>query len=270
MNCEEAKLKFADNLRHDSPDKPALDFEFQAHLVDCPACREEWNLARSAWETLDLLPVPEPSRAVRDRFYQALETYDRAHHQERAVKPKQASRWLAWWPMHPGLQFGLSAMLLVVGITAGYELGGRERSHAEVSQLRGEVSNMRQLVTLSLLQQQSASDRLRGVSWSYRVEQSDTEVLSALLHAVNQDQNVSVRLAAVDALRNFGDSPVARKGITQSLLKQSSPMLQIALVDLLVELHERPAVQAIRMLLATPDLDPSVKKKVEWALQQLG
>ena len=33
---------------------------------------------------------------------------------------------------------------------------------------------MRQLVALSLMQQQSASDRLRGVSWAYQVEPSDT------------------------------------------------------------------------------------------------
>ena len=56
---------------------------------------------------------------------------------------------------------------------------------------------MRQLVTLSLLQQQSAGDRLQGVNWSYRVEQPDTAVLAALLTTVNHDPNVNVRLAAV-------------------------------------------------------------------------
>lgn len=266
MKCEEARLKFPDGLREESADQPALDFEFQAHLVDCAACRNEWNLARSTWKAMDLLPVPEPGHDMRERFYRTLEAYDRG----RGEKTKLASRWLAWWPMHPGLQFGLSAALLVIGIAAGYELGGRERSHAEVAQLRGEVGNMRQLVTLSLLQQQSASDRLRGVSWSYRVEQSDTEVLSALLHTVNQDPNVSVRLAAVDALRNFGDSPVARKGMTQSLLKQSSPMLQIALIDVLVELRERSAVPTLKLLLTAPNLDASVKTRIESALLQLG
>ena len=50
-----------------------------------------------------------------------------------------------------------------------------------VAQLRGEVSSMRQMVALSLLQQQSAGERLRGVSYAYQVPSSDTEVLSALL-----------------------------------------------------------------------------------------
>ena len=59
---------------------------------------------------------------------------------------------------------------------------------------------MRQMVALSLMQQQSAGERLRGVSWAYRVESSDTEVLSALLYTVNNDQSVNVRMAAVEAL----------------------------------------------------------------------
>ena len=50
------------------------------------------------------------------------------------------------------------------------------------------------------MQQQSASDRLRGVNYAYRVEQSDPEVLGALLTTVNHDPSVNVRLAAVDAV----------------------------------------------------------------------
>jgi HEAT repeat protein len=81
---------------------------------------------------------------------------------------------------------------------------------------------------------------------------------------------VNVRLAAVDAMRTFSDSSVARKGLTQSLGKQSSPLIQISIIDLLVELHEKQAVPAIRFLLASKDLDENVKKRIELALQQLG
>ena len=65
---------------------------------------------------------------------------------------------------------------------------------------------MRQMVALSLMQEQSASERLRGVSWAMPRAVDDTEVLSALLTTVNQDPNVNVRLAAVDALRIRGQS----------------------------------------------------------------
>ena len=100
-----------------------------------------------------------------------------------------------------------SAALLVAGLGAGQWLGGRQHSRADLVALQDEVDHMRQLVTLSLLEQQSASERLRGVDYAYRVDQSDTQVLVALLHAVNHDPNVNVRLAAVDALRKFAANP---------------------------------------------------------------
>ena len=92
--------------------------------------------------------------------------------------------------------------------------------------------------------QPACGDRLRGVNWAYRVEQSDAEVLAALLSTVNHDSNVNVRLAAVDAIRNFSDSPVGRRGLVQALNKQSSPLVEIAILDQLVELHEKSAKPA--------------------------
>jgi hypothetical protein len=124
----------------------------------------------------------------------------------------------------------ISFALLVMGVGMGYEM--RPEKHevqpvagSEVAQLRGEVSNMRQMVALSLMQQQSAGERLRGVSWAYRVESSDTEVLSALLSTVNNDASVNVRMAAVDALHAFGASPVTRTAIVQAIPRQTSPLV---------------------------------------------
>ena len=95
---------------------------------------------------------------------------------------------------------------------------------------------MRQLVALSLMQQQSASERLRGVSWAYQAEPSDREILEALVAAVNDDANVNVRLAAVDALRRF--RRVRRPGRPWwSAPEQSTPIVQVALIDLLVDLR---------------------------------
>jgi hypothetical protein len=72
------------------------------------------------------------------------------------------------------------------------------------------------------------------------VDQSDTQVLAALLHAVNHDPNVNVRLAAVDALRKFAGNPVVKGSLDQSLVKQDSPMVQLALIDFIVDTRDKP------------------------------
>jgi HEAT repeat protein len=128
---------------------------------------------------------------------------------------------------------------------------------------------MRQMVALSLMQQQSAGERLRGVSWAYRAEPSDTEVLSALLSAVNSDPSVNVRMAAVESLHQFGASPVTRTAIVQSVSKQTSPLVQIALIDLLVDLKVTEASAELKTLAADASVDPSVQQRAKWALGKL-
>ena len=114
--------------------------------------------------------------------------------------------------------------------------------------MRGQVESLRQLVALSLLQEQSPSARLRGVNYSYQMTQPDREVQQALLHAVNHDTNVNVRLSAVDALAKFASNPEVRRALVDSLPVQDSPLVQIALIDLLVQLNARDAAPAMQKL----------------------
>src|SRR5207237_2437793 len=103
----------------------------------------------------------EPGREMRGRFYQALTAYQEGLESKRSVS--------SWWPKQPAWQMAAAFTLLVAGLGIGYGMRP-EKPREEVTQLREEVTSMRQLVALSLLQQQSASERLRGVSWAYRAE----------------------------------------------------------------------------------------------------
>ncbi len=129
---------------------------------------------------------------------------------------------------------------------------------------------MRHLVTLALLQQPSASDRLRGVNWSYQIQRPDSAIFEALLRALDSDPNVNVRLAAVDALHQFARDAEVRKGLLRSLAEQQSPLVQIELINLMVELKERESVPVLRQLSQRPELNPAVRERTEWGLQKLG
>jgi hypothetical protein len=252
---------------------PEANSECRAHLAECSQCREEWKSVRGAWDAMEELPDMEPSHEMRTRFYQMLEAYEAGRRENMtAARPARQGFWS--WLQQPAFQFAAGVAMLALGVAIGhYALaGGAAAGHGsqEVAQLRGEVQNMRQLVTLSLLQQQSAADRLQGVTWSYRVPASDTEVLSALLNTVNHDASIDVRLSAVDALKAMsGASPVARRGLVQALAKQTSPLVEVAIVDALVDMREKQAVNAIESQLAKPDLEPTVRKRFETAVRQL-
>ncbi len=273
MTCAESKLVLSEYWSHTLDEAEELAFE--AHIATCDACRRDAEQLGALWRGLALIPAEEPGPQVRARFYDSLAAF--RHGLESAPKHGWRERLLALWPKQPAWQMAVSFALLVVGVGVGYAVHpgqtkpevGTTSGPSEVAQLRGEISNMRQMVALSLLQQQSAGDRLRGVSYAYQVPSSDTQVLSALLATVNTDPNVNVRLAAVDALHGFGASEVTRAAVIQSIRKQDQPMVQIALIDLLVDLHETEARPELAKLAADDKVMEAVRQHAQAAIGKL-
>jgi len=125
-------------------------------------------------------------------------------------------------------------------------------------------------VALSLLQDQSAGSRMRGVTYSVQMAQPDSQVEQALLYAVNHDPNVNVRLSAVDALEKYAADPQIRRALVDAVPLQDSPLVQVALIDLLVQLDDKDSAPALRKLAQDGQADEMVRQRATNAMQKLG
>jgi hypothetical protein len=268
MNCDTCKELIVDSLAGTLSGTAGEELEL--HLAECSACREQEAEIRPLWQNLGLVSAGEPGPAVRPRFYEMLEAYQHGLTQARRPLRDRLNQWMSgWWPRQPVWQAAVAVLCLAAGLGGGFLSQTREQEEPKLTQMSEEIRNMRQLVTLSLLQQQSASDRLRGVNWSYRLELPDSEVLSALLHTLNSDENVNVRLAAVDALYKFADSSMVRRSLRQSLPAQRSPIVQIALMDMLADLKDPQTATVFREVLNRENLNPEVKQRLEKYIPRL-
>ncbi len=57
------------------------------------------------------------------------------------------------------------------------------------------------------------------------------------------------RLVTLEALTQYADNATVREGLVKSLASQDSPMVQVALADLMVKMREKRSVKALRTLL---------------------
>jgi len=137
------------------------------------------------------------------------------------------------------LKIAAGISILIIGFFIGNYYGTSDKD--ELAQLRVEIETTKQLVMLSL-QQESASQRIKGVTVSQQIEIADDEIIGALIFTMNNDENVNVRLAAVNALTNFISIPKVRGALIESLGTQNKPVLQIRLINIMVELQEKLAV----------------------------
>jgi len=258
MICERVRERIPECLTG-SLDHAARE-SLLAHLETCPACRAELADLNAVWRGLGSLPEPEPDPAMRGRFLEVLEAYQAG----RASGPgRQVMNLPHKW------QAGLAFALLLVGVCLGRYVAEPRGASPDVARLQGQVESLRQLVTLSLLQEQSPSSRLRGVTYSYQMAQPDAQVEQALLYAVNHDSNVNVRLSAVDALEKYAANPRIRRALADAVPVQDSPLVQIALVDLLVQLNDKEAAPALRKLAQDAQADNQVRQHAAWAIQRM-
>jgi hypothetical protein len=280
MNCDEAVDLLTESLAAPLGRRAAAELE--AHLAGCESCRAEaWELRRT-WKELERLPEETPGEEMSARFSAMLAPHLAAARRRSAVRrlTERAvaglERHLERWLPHRALaQAGLAAAALAAGVmlgsghwpgSGGGNAGARQ---TEIAGLRQEVRSLSQLVTISLLKQDSASERLRGVSFGSQSGAGDERVLGALLDTLGHDPDVNVRLAAVDALAPTVGRPLVRDQLLQEVARQPSPMVQIALIDVLLAHDRAGSRQRLLDLESQPALDPTVRDYLRSRLHQL-
>jgi putative zinc finger protein len=271
MNCERVAQLLPDylqgNLGHDEDD------QLEDHFQQCTNCAQEAAL----WKDLAHLPVAQPGEALRANFEAMLVAYREGRREQSRAASKAFGRWFGWsvgdW-LRPAIAGVAAALaLLVAGFYAGrYGSAGNApqlQAQSQLAEMRTELGSMRQLMVLSMLQQQSATERLQGVSYSTQDAHLDPQILAALVHTLRYDASVDVRLAALDALSRHGNQPQVRTGLVDALEARQSPLVQIALIDLLVELHDAGARGQLQRFQQDLHVDRSVRERAAWALSKL-
>ena len=268
MNCERIREQIPEALAGRLA--KATREELVEHLEGCAACRTEVAELNAVWRGLeavksDMEPVPESGAKV--RFQDMLAAYQAG--MEAALAPARKNN-VTPFPSRPIWQAAMAAGLLLGGLMLGRSLpSGSGGGSAEMAQLRSQVENLNQMVALSMLQGQSPSARMRGVTYSEKIAQPDPQVLDALLQAVNHDSSVNVRLSAVDALQKFGGDPEVARAMVSSIAGQESPLVQIALIDMLVQLNARVVGGELARLAQDSRIDEMVRQRLTWALPKL-
>ncbi len=272
MKCEEISPLLPDYLKGELPAEQSV--LVKEHMAQCAECSQD----AAMWEKLAAVPEERPSPALRARFDAMLASYQEGRWEKRHLASErekfQGVGAIFAWLRTPALSVAWAFVLLVGGFVAGRYVDRGNSNDQQMAQLHSELQSMKQLVVISMLQQQSASERLQAVSysrsWSTPQAEPDPKVLSALLRTLHDDPSVDVRLAALDALTRYGGHPDVRKGLIDALEGQQSPLVQVALIDALVDIHDSSAIQQLKKLQQDPKADPTVRKHAEWGAAQLG
>jgi len=202
------------------------------------------------------------SKRLDDNFYQMLSLESTASNTPAKVIPLR-KRFSREWQIAAGF-------LLMFSLLTGVLLMNNNQHRQEMVLMQQTLKQNQQMM-FNLLEGESASARIKAVNFStLSPANANTETFEALAKVLNSDDNLNVRLAALDALTQFVDSPEIRKILIEALEKQNEPITQIALIQALVQLKEKGVVPQLQNLINHPNLEKPVKDEAYNGLIQLG
>lgn len=204
------------------------------------------------------LQTPELSSGLDARFHAMLR-------QEKGVGGSAWKNFFSWPQFAP--RFALAGVTLLIGLTAGYLFHSTAQKDEQIGDLSKEVGTLKEMIMLSMLEKESATDRLKAVSLTEEMDQASTKVTKALIHTLNNDENVNVRLAALDAIRPYSKQSDVREALIRSIALQKSPLVQVALAELMVQLQEKGAVKEFNKILEDGETPLDIKKKIRESIQ---
>ncbi|GAB4186402.1 MAG: hypothetical protein OHK0057_29790 [Thermoflexibacter sp.] len=286
MNCEEIKIHLIDLI--DNNLSAELREEVEEGLANCPDCQQEYEELKMLFQTFQNQPLIPTPKALDDNFYAFLEkekllsvgTWTTTETGERLYKSlkaessggifnsQKAKSLLLRGGLGGAVKIAASITLLIAAFFVGRH-SVTEQNNEAIALLKQEIAHTKNLVMLNMLKQVSASERIKAVSYVYDMEDADKETIDALVNVMNYDKSINVRLEAINALYYFGDKQEVRQAMIKSLRLQTEPNLQIALIETLVRLKEKEAMNEIQKLMESKQLPDIVKFKAAEGVGEL-
>jgi len=263
MNIEEASALWVDFVSKELDKAKAK--EMTEFLEANPEVREEFETLGSLWNKMDGLEVPEPSSQMDEKFQAMLSGYEMAQSKKFDLV---ASLRGFFQPIFES-KMALASMMLLIGLGVGYFMNSQSSTNQQLTSLNSEIYEMKKMMMLTLLEQPRAMDRMKAVQISNEIDKPDDKIVDALLTTLNNDPNVNVRLVAAQSLAALAHNPKVRSGLIQAISNQTSPVIQNALADIMIDLMERNSVSEFEKLLQQPNLDTLVKEKIQTTLETL-
>ena len=206
------------------------------------------------WNALGEITNEDPSPQLRQGFYREL---------EKASRPSLASRLQEFLGFSGNNGWITATACVLVGLGAGQLVNAPDAEDGvRLAALEENVSMLNRNLILDRLDNDIASKRLRGVMDAAVVAGDDSQIADALLQLATQDRVPSVRSAAINALGTQLGAPEIGRALMEMLVQVDSPLVQMALVDLVLRNGDAQQIEQLQKLADDGSLHPDLASHV--------
>jgi hypothetical protein len=269
MKCEEVQRELTDYIDN-ILDAPVRE-EIEKHLGSCEKCMDEYRELQTVINSMEAYELKMPDESLRENFNIMLQSeIDKLNAiKSRPENSAKKSLIISW--TSPLLKIAAGFILLITGVLIGMNLkpGVENNQAAQYKDLKKEVREMKELVMFTMLKEESPSQRIQAVNYADEISEPNQKVINALINTLDHDKNVNVRLAAAYSLVKFSGNQIVTDAFVNALEKETEPILQIVLINILTDKKETKAVKPMQKIISNPSTIKEVKDIAEKSVKVL-
>lgn len=269
MKCEEVQSLLIE-YQDDQVDE-ILAQEIEEHFRTCEACRAGLEEIKTLFGVMSKYTMEQPDESLRRNFNEMLQSEIEKLKLANHINETPIHRIIQFKGSSPAWRIAAAVLLLVTGVGIGILMrsGNARNRTSEIADLKNEMKDMKEMLMFTMLNGESASQRIKAVNYSTEIAYPNQKVIAALVSTLNNDKNVNVRLAAAYSLEKFWDISQVRDSLISSLARQNEPIIQIVLINMLTNKKETKAIVPMQEIIANKNTMKQVKDIAEKSIQVL-
>jgi hypothetical protein len=253
-------------------DSSELSEEMQSYLKGNRQLQEELLFIEHFW-TNDVEPLVMPTDKLDANFYQMLSKAQSA--QQQTVQQKNDYRSSSqdqplslidivknWFTPTPIAQFATLTLVFVLGYNLN-QAPNNERNSEVYSGLQQDISSLTTVLAMSMLQKDSASERLSGVAYSRQTDLSNPLLVEQLIALLARDKSTSVRLAIINSLGQLTSFGSSEQQLFTLLIEEENLLVQIELCRLLLNYGSVDIKKLLTEQVNQQQLKPEVREFIK-------
>ena len=230
-----------------------------------PGCEKVLRTQLHIWQGLKEIDTPMPSSSLHARFYRTLSEMQSQENKESPFRRlgKNLNQWLL--VLSPQARWAFITGIFILGMVSGFLINRDDGNRMQMIARDNQDLNVISASTVP----QSANIRMKEIQNVKDIKNPNQKIFEALNDVLLHDPNINVRLSAIESLVYFADHPKVREYLIQAIPFQDSPLVQVALADAMILLHEKRSSDQWQKLFESGNVETDVKMHLEETLEPL-
>ncbi|APD06896.1 hypothetical protein UJ101_01377 [Flavobacteriaceae bacterium UJ101] len=135
--------------------------------------------------------------------------------------------------------------------------------------LQEKTNTVEKEILLAMNNEDSSIDRLKGIYEYQELQKEDDQFIDKLIELLEKEENNNVKIATIDALKDFPNNEKVRKALIVALENEKEPIIQIELIKAISELREKRAKPSLQKVINNQKTMDYVKESALYTYNQL-